>query len=183
VLGRLETVVEQLLVVAVVHSLALVLWWDGVPLGAPSALAAPVVEIVLGCRLAALLQSRRDLCLGVIVGGGERLPLAAVAQERRRLSSGRHQAGLARAVEDLAHAAERLGAQPLSARPLVDLRAARLVAPQLYELARLLRGETCSLRGVALIEQLLSAPASVLYGSDPELLRRELGRASHLLSQ
>jgi hypothetical protein len=183
VLGRLETVVERLLVVAVVHALGVILWWDGVSLGAPLAVGAVVVGIVLGCRLAALLQSRRQVCLGVIVGGGERLALAAVAQERRRLSSARHRAGLARAIEGVAGAAERLGDQPLSARPLVDLRAARLVVPQLYELARLLRREICSLRGVALSEQLLFGPASVLYGSDPELLRRELGRASYLLSE
>ena len=80
VLRRLETVVEQLLVVAAVHSIGLVLWSEGSPLGAAVAIGALLVEIVLGCRLALLIQSRRDLCLGIIVAGRECVSLVVVRE-------------------------------------------------------------------------------------------------------
>ena len=132
--------------VGVVHILGLIVWLLDPPLGTPAVLGALLVELGCACRLGALLIDRRDLCVREIAEGGEQLPLAAVARERRRLSTLAHRARLAGAIE------------------------------------RRLRDESSSVRGVALTEQLTSSPASVLYGSEFELLRRELGRASYLLS-
>jgi hypothetical protein len=182
VLARLETVGQQLLAVAAAHVLALASWWTGLIAGLPLVTSSMVVLIVLGCRRLLLVQRRRELCLELIVAGRARLPLAAVARERRRLSSPHYRACLARTLDELAEEGER-GRQPRTAQPCLDLTAIRSASPQLHELARLLRRDSVSSCGVALTEQLLSSPESPLYGSEPELLRQELGRARFLLRQ
>jgi hypothetical protein len=183
VLCRIQTVVEQSLVGAATLASSLLAWWAGEPVGPSLATAAAALQIALGCRLALLIQRRRDVCASMIIGGGERLPLTVIEFERDRLASLRLRVRLARSIEDLAEAADRLHVRPRGPRPIFDVNVVRPLAPQLHELARVLRTDAASVRGVALTEQLMTSGASVLYGADREALRRELGRASYLLCQ
>jgi len=67
-------------------------------------------------------------------------------------------------------------------RPLPDSRLIRAAAPELRQVALLLR-DSPDVRGVALVEWLLSSPATPLYGFKLEPLRQELWRARYLLAQ
>jgi hypothetical protein len=94
------------------------------------------------------------------------------------LSDPEHRAHLAQSIERLAHRPAPSGLQP-AAFPPVDARVIRPLAGKLEELARQLREEHVAPRAVALAEQLISQPTSPLYGSDGDLLRRELGRVRY----
>lgn len=181
VLGRIEMLGDQLVVVAAAHAAGLALWsLEGPPGMAAVVFGAVAFEVILGCRLFLLEQSRRQECVTLIAAGREDLPLDAVARERGRLASPRSKARLARTIEELARP-QPFGAHPLSARPPLDARVVGPVRPLLHELApRLLRGDA-SIRGVALLELLISSPMSALYGAEPERLKREVGRVRYLL--
>ncbi len=56
------------------------------------------------------------------------------------------------------------------------------VRPLVHELAQQLPRDDVSIRGVALLELLISSPMSALYGREPERLKREVGRVRYLLS-
>jgi hypothetical protein len=49
------------------------------------ATAGAVVQLALVCRLAALRARRRELCLELIIGGSQGMPLACLERESRRL--------------------------------------------------------------------------------------------------
>lgn len=152
-LRRSQTAVEQMLAVAAVQLVACVLLYRAAPFAPPLAIAAALVQIALGFRLVVLLQSRRDLCLELIIGGEDRLPLGAVELEWRRLEDPRHLARLARSLEDMVDTASRPLARIPSPRPLFNVGVVRLVGPQLREIAELLRTDVPPLRGVALVER------------------------------
>jgi hypothetical protein len=71
---------------------------------------------------------------------------------------------------------------PVRTSPLFSVGVIRAVAPQLRQVATLLRGEGAQVGGVAAVESLLTSPASCLYGFRVEPLRQELGRARYLLT-
>jgi hypothetical protein len=54
-------------------------------LGLFLATAGAVVQLALVCRLAALRARRRELCLELIIGGSQGMPLACLERESRRL--------------------------------------------------------------------------------------------------
>ena len=180
VLGRIEMLGGQLVVVAAAHAAGLALWsLQGAP-GMAVVFGAVACEVILGCRLFLLEQSRRQECVMLIAAGREDLLLNAVARERGRLASPRNRARLARTIEELAQP-QPFGAHPHSARPPIDARVVGPVRPLLHELAQQLPRDDVSTRGVALLELLISSPMSALYGTEPEQLKRELGRARYLL--
>ena len=179
-LGRIETVERQLVVVAAAHAAGLGLWWLQAAPGMAVAIGALAFEFVLGCWLFLLEQRRREECVALIAEGRDALPLDTVARERRRLDSPRNRLRLARAVEELARP-QPFGAHPFSARPPLDARVVGPLRPQLHELAQQLPSNDLSTRGVALLELLISSPMSALYGADPERLKREVGRVRYLL--
>jgi hypothetical protein len=78
-------------------------------------------------------------------------------------------------------AAVQSGSRSQLIHPLADRRLIRAVAPDLREAASLLRGDP-AVHGVALVEWLLTSPATPLYGSEVEPLRAELRRARYLIS-
>ena len=178
VLQWIESIRGQLVVVAATHALGLGLWWWQIALGVAVAIGALMAEVVLGCRLFLLTQRRRDMCVDLIAQGREDLPLAAVERERRRLASPRYRARLARTIEELARP---LALHPVDARPPLDPRALEPARPQLQELAQTLPRHDVSIRGVALLELLITSPMSPLYGAEPDRLKRELGRVRYLL--
>jgi len=84
--------------VAAVQFGAVALWWVNASYGRALTLGARMVQVALGLRWASLPVQRREQCLDLVIAGREHLPLAAVARERRRLASPRHQAQLATAL-------------------------------------------------------------------------------------
>jgi hypothetical protein len=177
------TAIEQVLAVAAVQAGDLSLLYEKAPIALPLAVAGCVVQLALGCRLALLMAQRRDVCRELIIAGREQLPLTAVERESRRLREPRRRARLARSIEQVANNAERRRAEPNRAPPLCRIRVVRPVAPQLHEIACQLLSDAAPLRGVALMEWLLTCGESPLYGAQLEPLRQELGRARYLLAQ
>lgn len=149
--------------------------------GLSLAMAAAVVQVGLACRLAVLRHGRRDLCLGLIVHGCEPLPLPCIERLRLDLVDRRARERLASSIDGLVRVATQPGARPELIHPLADRRMIRAVAPDLREVASLLRGAP-AVQGVALVEWLLTSPATPLYGSEIEPLRAELRRARYLMT-
>jgi hypothetical protein len=181
-LSRSETACQQL-VTATAAGVAGVVWYvGGWSFGLSLTIGAAVALAVFACRVAVLRCGRRDLCLGLVVRGGERLPLACVERVRRDLLDRRALGRLASSIDELVRAAGEPGSRSQLVHPLADRRVIRAVAPELRELAALLRGDP-AVRGVALVEWLLTSPATPLYGSDLEPLREELRRARYLMAR
>lgn len=180
-LSRSETACQQL-VTATAAGAAGVVWYVGDwSFGLSLAIGAAVAQAVIACRIAVLRCGRRDLCLELLVGGGERLPLACVERLRRDLLDRRALGRLASSIDELVRAAGESGSRSRLIHPLADRRVLRAVAPDLRGVASLLRGAP-AVQGVALVEWLLTSPATPLYGSELEPLRTELRRARYLMT-
>ena len=180
-LRRSDTVLEQLVSVTAVQAASLVFLPGNLRFGLALAIAALVVQVGLGCRLAALRAARREFCLELIVGGRQGLPLACIDRERRRLLDPRTGERLATSIDEIVNSASRPLPLHPAVRPIFYVRVIRRVAPELDEVASLLRAGAPCVRGVAAVEWLLTSPASPLYGADVEPLRQELGRVRYLL--
>lgn len=181
VLRRAETVFAQLVSVTAVQAAGVVLLFGNQRFGLSLAIAGVVVQLGLVCRLAALRARRREVCLELIVAGRERLPLACMAREWRRLLNPRTVEQFAGSVDGILKVAAQRPALHPAARPFFYIRVVRRVAPELRQVASLLRGGRPCVRGVAAVEWLLTSAESPLYGVDVESLRQELGRARYLL--
>ena len=181
VLRRSDTVLEQLVSVTAVQAAGLAFLSGELKVGLSLALAAVVVQLGLGCRLAALRARRRELCLELIMAGSQALPLACVDRERRRLLDPRTGERFATSIDEIVNTASRPLPLHPAVRPIFYVRVIRRVAPELDEVASLLRAGAPCVRGVAAVEWLLTSPASPLYGADVEPLRQELGRVRYLL--
>jgi hypothetical protein len=179
---RFDTLFGQLVSVTAVQAAGVVFLAGNLRFGLWLALAGVVVQVGLGCRLAALRASRRELCLELIIAGRQALPLSCIDRERRRLLDPRTREQLARSIDEMLEVAAR--ALPLhpANRPLFYVRIVRRVAPELRQIASLLRCDAPCVRGVAAVEWLLTSSATPLYGVQDEPLRQELGRARYLLS-
>jgi hypothetical protein len=183
VLRASQTAIEQVLAVAAVQAGDVGLLYEKAPFALPLAVAACVVQVALGCRLALLSFRRRDLCRELIIAGREQVRLADVERVSRRLRDPQRRARLARSMEEVAASAVRRRNDPPPAVSLVRIRVRGAVAHELREIAVLLRSNSAPLRGVALVEWLLTSGHSPLYGPLVEPLRQELGRARYLLAQ
>ena len=182
VLRSFDRALEALVVVTAAQAAGVVLLSGGLRFGMSLAVAGGVVQVALCLRLTECRARRRELCLELIVVGGERLPLACIERERRRLVDPRTSRELARSIEEMLRVAAAPTRVPLGTRPLFSVGVIRAVAPELRQVATLLYGEGVRVRGVAAVEWLLTSPATPLYGFRVERLRQELGRARYLLS-
>jgi hypothetical protein len=180
-LRRFETACAQLVSVTAVQAAGVVFLVGDWPVGLSLAIAAAVVQVALGCRLAALRMLRRELSLELIANGGAGLPLPCIERLCRRLLDGRRLERTASSVDEMVKTAVHPGALRAAARPLADPRVIRATAPELRQVAALLR-DGPAVRGVALVEWLLSSPATPLYGMEVEPLRQELVRVRYLLT-
>jgi hypothetical protein len=172
---------EQLVWVTAALAAGLMFVSEGLRFALALVVSALVIQAGLACRLAALRASRRELCLQMIVAGYERLPLACLDRELRRLRDRQTSQRLAGSIDEILKAAARpLPVHPAS-RPVFRVRVVRAVAFELGELAVSLRGEQPGVRGVAAVELLLTSSTTSLYGVEVEPLRKELRRARHLL--
>jgi hypothetical protein len=180
-LSRSETACQQLVTVTAAGAAGVVWFVGGWSFGLSLAIGAALAQAMFVCRIAVLRGGRRDLCLELVVRGGERLPLACVERVRRDLLDRRTLGRLASSIEELVRAAGQPGSRSQLIHPLADRRVIRAVAPDLREVASLLRGAP-AVQGVALVEWLLTSPATPLYGSEIEPLRAELRRARYLMT-
>jgi hypothetical protein len=182
VIRQAETVFAQLVSATAVQAVGVVLLLGNLSFGLSLAIAGALVQVGLVCRLADLRARKREVCLELIIAGRQKLPLACVAREWRRLRNPRNVEQLAGSVDEILKvAAQRPPVHP-AAHPIFDLRVIRRVAPELRQVASLLRGGRPCVRGVAAVEWLLASPTSPFYGIDVESLREELGRVRYLLS-
>ena len=180
-LGRFETVFEQLVWVTAVQAAGVVFLAGGTAFGLSLVVAAAVVLAGLACRVAALRTCRREKCLELIVEGHATLPLPCIERSCRRLLGGRTVELFARSIDDMVATAV-CPSKLLASFPLTDPRVIREAATELRQVAALLRAGP-AVRGVALVEWLLTSAATPLYGSEVEPLRQELWRAVYLLAQ
>jgi hypothetical protein len=140
--------------------------------------AAAVVQAVLALSLVLTAHAKREAVLRLIAQGRGDLPLASVARLRPRLVRPKQRERLARSLDEM----RREVARPLRGQlPLYSRAAVHAVDRELAKVAHLLRAHHVSPDGVAMAQLLLSAESSPLYGSDPEQLRRELGRLTFVL--
>jgi len=181
-LSRSETACQQLVTVTAAGAAGVVWYVGDWSFGLSVAMAAAVVQVGLAFRLAVLRHGRRDLCLGLIVHGCERLTVPCIERLRLELVDRRSRERLASSIDELVCVATQPGARPELIHPLADRRVIRAVAPDLREVAWLLRGDP-AVQGVALVEWLLTSPATPLHGSELEPLRAELRRARYLMAQ
>lgn len=181
VLREAETVFAQLVSVTAVQAAGVVLLFGNLRFGLSLAIAGVVVQLALVCRLAALKAHRREVCLELIVAGRERLPLACVAREWLRLLNPRTADQLAGSVDEILEVADQRPPLHPAGRPIFHIGVIRRVAPELHQVASLLRAGRPCVRGVAAVEWLLTSAESPLYDVDVESLRQELGRVRYLL--
>ena len=174
---------EQLVWVTAVQAAGVVFLAGGMAFGLSLVVAAAVVQVGLACRVAVLraLPGAR-LCLELIVAGHATLPLPCIERSRRRLLDGRTAELLATSIDDMvataARPAEATRALPAGG-PARDPRGRPGASPG----GRRFCAPDPAVRGVALVEWLLTSAATPLYGSEVEPLRQELRRALYLLAQ
>jgi hypothetical protein len=177
-----DTALEQAGSVVAAQAAGVVFFLGDQPFGLALVVAGLVVELGLGVRLAILAASRRNICLDLIVEGRSELPLACVQRHGQHLLRPRHLARLRDTIEELVDVAVRPPAGLAVVGPLSRVTLLRRVAPELREVALLLRTDDPALRGVALVERLVTCGDSPLYGAEPGPLRDELLRARLLLT-
>ena len=148
----------------------------------PLAGSAASVLLILTVLVAVHKQRERDYAIELVLEGRERVPIAAVQRQRRRLLAEQTRNGLAGNLEDLIRQSASLSRFQLRATPLpFEPMVVRMVAAELRVVIGLLRAEGVSARGVARAEQLVERAVSPLYGQDAGALREELRRVRDLL--
>jgi hypothetical protein len=154
-----------------------------VSLGAALLLLAAVAatSLALGCVLGALRARRRELVLKLILEGHERLPVAAVAAERRRLADPAYRGMLARTLERIRVAARDQPAWLRSSTVTYDAGTILVAEPHIRRVETLLRSERVGARGVALTLRLLVDGGSPLHACDERRLSEELARIALLI--
>jgi hypothetical protein len=179
----LEAVRRQLLVVATVLVCSVVDALAGAVWARPVAIAAGLVLAGTGGVALTLVGVRRERAVELIAEGRERIPVAVVQRQRARLAAPRTRLSLARTLETVIEETlhPRLVSIP-SARPSLNRRLIVALQDDIRRLARLLREDRVSTRGVAFSERLLTQGESPLYGRDVLALRGELRRAGMLLA-
>lgn len=130
---------RALLAVAIVQAVGTALLPGAPRLGAAVVIAASAVQLALGLQPLVLVETRHELVGQLIVAKGAYRRVAADESEARRLEAPRRRAQLARSLEQIADMAERPGSYLAGARPSFNVRVVRAVAPELRELAGLLR--------------------------------------------
>jgi hypothetical protein len=147
------------------------------------ALAAAAVLGVLLVAAAGLSHREHDLVLALIIDGHEELPITAVQAERERLMSPRIQACLLATLTALRE--NRCRYHPPTLTGLLVSCNPRVLAAageELREVIDRLSDEQPSAQGAAAVQRLLTNPRSALYGQDPERLRHQARRITHLLA-
>jgi hypothetical protein len=157
-----HTTADEVALVAALQVVGGVLLWVSAPFALALTVAAAAVQLGLVVRLGMLRLHRRELCRDLVIDGLERLPLAALGCELRRLRDPRHQARLARTAEELADTADHYRHELGLGPPLYRHRVLTGVQPELRDVARSLRADGGGVRGVALLDRLITSGTSPL---------------------
>jgi hypothetical protein len=179
-----RAVARQARAVAMLLAAALTAALNGLAWAWAGAIGAAVVLLGLGAVAVAVRTRANWAAREVIADGGERLPLAPIERERARLLDEGTRSNLAASLErmlDQSTTTTRRNSPAL--RPLFDVGVVRAVDEDLRALARDLRAEPASARGIALTEELVTWGGSKLHGHELAPLREELRRARYLLEQ
>jgi hypothetical protein len=183
VLQRRRALTVQIAITSVPVVLAAVGTMRGVD-SAPVVLGAGlVVEVaLLACIPFVRSRTHEEAYSLLAEGEDDTLAIPVVRAESRRLRSSRERERLARSLEKLLHASERLN-RPLPAhRAPLGVRTLRFARREAREVIALLRADAAAVRGIAMVSMLLRDGASPLYGHDPRMLREELNRIRYLLA-
>jgi hypothetical protein len=182
VLFACQATMDSIVVVAAIQLAALALWSVHASHARALTIGGGIVQLALNLRWATLRAERRGWCLELMIAGRGRLPLTALTRERERLTDPRLQSRLAASFDDLAARAALKQWRRERQRPMCSHRVLAAVEPQLRDVAARLRAGEVELRGVALLDRLLTDGASPLYGEKIGSLRDELARGRYLLA-
>jgi hypothetical protein len=177
-----QTAIDEFWAVGVAQAAGGLLWLTGHAFGMFVVIAGAAVALVAGCKIAAREASGRRVSRELIIDGLAEPSIPTVQAELRRLADPRLREHLARSLVAIADLAEGRAVHTPSPPPLFDVRVVSRVAPLLRDVAVLLRADEAAIRGLAVIERLITWGDSPLYAGEEEPLRRELGRARYLLS-
>lgn len=171
----LAVVASQSFTVATLLVAGVIAARSGAAWGMPVAASAALVLLFLAVAAGLLLQQRRDEVVALIAGGEGRTPLGVVQHECDRLLSRRTRTALAKSLDALAD--EAANPPAITARPLFDPVVVARAAPELRQVAVLLRGDVDDARAVALVWRLICDGAtSPLHRGEADELRAELAR-------
>ena len=177
-LSLTRTVAKQLLVSIVMVPIGGLALAARVPDAADLFGAACLVTLVLSLALVITKGSVRDRVIELLAAGSDRIPLAVVQRERRRLISRSERERLARSLEQLL-----VDAQSARSRLLPGVAKLRHLSDETAEVVDILRRDDVNVPGIALVHRLLSDGCeSPLYSGDLESLREELHRIRFLLA-
>jgi hypothetical protein len=178
---RLDVLAEQSLVIAAVLSVSIFLLVAGLSGAVWLVLASAVAQVRFACVFALVAERKHELVLNLIIQGRGDLPLVAIERQRRRILGQEHREQLAQWLDAVRREAEHPIQRPAFARPMYSARVIAAVAPDLAEIARLLRSDDPGLRGVARTQRLLSDGTSALYGQEIDALHQEVRGIRFLL--
>jgi hypothetical protein len=181
VLCRTSAAMRHLLSVAVVLVFAAVAWFDGAHVAPALIAAAAVVEVALALQLASLRWLARERACDLIIQGRADLPLDDVRRQRRRLLDRAHCDDLADWLDRTSAVAERSLRSPHQPAGFFNARVILAVRAELVDISARLREDAPGVRGVALVERLLSEGGSPLHGGSVSALRQELRRIRFML--
>lgn len=180
-LERQRLALEHAVVVGALLTASAIALLAGVADAVSLVLAATMVEVALVSRAALLATTRRFEVLDLISEGRGALPIPAVLQTRARLLDQNHRRRLAASLRALGTASQ----EPIQTHPptrvLLNARVVAAVASELDAIAELVQTDHPSLRGIALMERLLTDATSPLFEKDIELVRQQLRRVRFLL--
>jgi predicted nucleic acid-binding protein len=180
-LRRYASAASQLTVTLLIMLTCGLLWLIGAAGALPLALAAALATVGFAMRVALCSTDRRARALDLIVTGGAAIHIPVVQRELSRLLDPAHRSILATAYETLDRPPRPNGRVAHRACVMVVPYVVATVRPELSTVARLLRTDRPSARGVAAAERLLCGPGSSLFGYDVDRLRDDLGRVAYLL--
>ena len=177
----LDSVVRQSLAVAAVLVGSSIDLMAGRAWASTLAASATIVLLILTAVGAACKQTQRDRALhsrGARERPSRRRPAPAPTppDPRTRTTLARNLAAL------IEQSSARRGLPACRIAPLFERAVIRAVADDLRAIIRLLGCDHAPVRGVALVEHLLTDAFSPLYGTQVEPLRDELHRIGHLLT-
>lgn len=180
---ELDAALRQMSVVAALLGGSLGAALAGAAWAISVAVAAGLVLTGTAALAALRAQTRRDRALDLVIAGPDRLQLAVLQRQRRRLASPRTRRSLARTLESMVEETlHRSWTFPRSSRPPLYVPLIAAAQDELRELAALLRSRSAAVRGIALCERIVTLGTSPLYGRDLAPLRTELHRARFLLA-
>jgi hypothetical protein len=180
VLQRTAAAVRQSLMVGVIALGAGTALFEGVHAALAVVASAAAVEVGLALQFACLRFRARERACDLIIQGRADLPLDAVRRERARLLDRGHCDDLADWVDRTCTVAER-SLRSHQPPPFFSGRVIVAVHAELAEIAERLREDAPGVRGVALVERLLSEGGSPLHGGSVAALREELRRIRFML--